>query len=117
MKSFSDAPSILDSDALPAQLAALAHPARLAILRHLSQRGSCCCGEVVGRLDLAQSTVSQHLKILVEAGLVRFANDRRRSVYAVDRGALTELSGSIRTLIDECCGPSCCTSADNNKNI
>jgi ArsR family transcriptional regulator len=49
---------------------ALAHPARVRILRLLLQRGRCVCGEVVDRLPLAQSTVSQHLKILKAAGLV-----------------------------------------------
>ena len=67
------------------KLAALSHPARLAILRHLSMRGCSCCKDVVETIDLAQSTVSQHLKVLVEAGLVRYAPDRQRSRYEIDR--------------------------------
>ena len=50
---------------------ALAHPARLRILRHLKRIDRCVCGEIVTVLPLAQSTVSQHLKILKAAGLVR----------------------------------------------
>ena len=88
---------------LAARFAALAHPARIAILRHLAGSGACCCGEVVDRLDLAQSTVSQHLKILVDAGLVSFASDRRRSRYEVDGNALASLSGEVATLVDNCC--------------
>ena len=59
--------------AIAARLSALAHPARLAILRHLSARHCSCCKDVVQSVELAQSTVSQHLKVLVEAGLVRDA--------------------------------------------
>ena len=64
----------------------LSHPARIRILQHLAGRPSCCCREVVEEFELAQSTVSQHLKILVEAGLVKFAPDRQRSRYDAGRG-------------------------------
>ncbi|MFN3666588.1 MAG: ArsR/SmtB family transcription factor, partial [Sediminibacterium sp.] len=49
---------------------ALAHPARIAILKVLAQKNACICGEIVEVLPLAQSTVSQHLKELKEAGLI-----------------------------------------------
>ena len=58
-----------DAHAMAAKLAALSHPVRIEILRHLSARSACCCRDVVERIDLAQSTVSQHLKVLVAAGL------------------------------------------------
>jgi ArsR family transcriptional regulator, arsenate/arsenite/antimonite-responsive transcriptional repressor len=92
-----------DSRAVAARLAALAHPARIEILKHLSASNSCCCREVVDHLDLAQSTVSQHLKVLVEAGLVRFAPDRQRSRYEVDREALAGVSASLNALVNSCC--------------
>ncbi|PBB28487.1 helix-turn-helix transcriptional regulator [Mesorhizobium sp. WSM4307] len=92
-----------DSHAVAAQFAALSHPARIEILKHLSASNSCCCREVVDRFDLAQSTVSQHLKILVEAGLVRFEPDRQRSRYAVDRVALADVSASLNALVNSCC--------------
>lgn len=87
---------------LAARLAALSHPARIEILKHLASH-DCCCGEVVQKLDLAQSTVSQHLKVLVEAGLVTFEPDRRKSRYRIDRIALSELSQSFATLAKSCC--------------
>ena len=93
----------LTEDALAAKLSALSHPARLAILRHLSTRGCCCCKDVVGTVDLAQSTVSQHLKVLVEAGLVRYAPDRQRSRYELDRAAVASLSKAVGGLLDSCC--------------
>ncbi|PDQ17659.1 transcriptional regulator [Mesorhizobium sanjuanii] len=92
-----------DSQAVAAKLAALSHPARIEILKHLSASHSCCCREVVDHLDLAQSTVSQHLKILVDAGLVRYEPDRQRSRYQVDRDALAGLSASLTTLVNSCC--------------
>ena len=61
--------------------------------------------QTVAQLDLAQSTVSQHLKVLVEAGLVRFSPERQRSRYAVDRDALRSLSQSVSGLLQSCCGP------------
>jgi ArsR family transcriptional regulator len=95
-------------DALAVRLGALSHPARLAILRHLSVSGCCCCKDVVQSVDLAQSTVSQHLKILVEAGLVRYQPDRQRSRYEIDRAAVAQLSGAVSALLQSCCGPTGC---------
>lgn len=89
--------------ALSAKLAALSHPARIEILRHLSGSPSCCCKDIVQRLDLAQSTVSQHLKILVDAGLVRFSPEKQRSRYEIDRDALAGMSASVASLVDACC--------------
>jgi DNA-binding transcriptional ArsR family regulator len=57
----------------------------------------------VERLDLAQSTVSQHLKVLVDAGLVRFSPDRQRSRYELDGAALKHLASSLAALVDDCC--------------
>lgn len=86
-----------------AALGALAHPARIAILRHLACSDSCCCKDVVAELDLAQSTVSQHLKVLVQAGLVNFRPERQRSRYSLNGDALARLAGSISGLVESCC--------------
>jgi len=96
------------ADLMAAKLAALSHPARIRILRHLSGQGACCCKEVVEHLDLAQSTVSQHLKVLVDAGLVRFSPEQQRSRYTVDRMEVVRLSRAVSTYFDDvsanCCG-------------
>ncbi|HEY8397184.1 MAG TPA: metalloregulator ArsR/SmtB family transcription factor [Flavihumibacter sp.] len=63
---------------------ALAHPARLAILKVLAERGGCICGELVDALPLAQSTVSQHLKELREASLVLVNLEGPRSCYCIN---------------------------------
>jgi ArsR family transcriptional regulator, arsenate/arsenite/antimonite-responsive transcriptional repressor len=88
-----------------AKLAALSHPARIAILQHLAGQDACCCKDVVAQLHLAQSTVSQHLKVLVEAGLVCLSQDRQRSRYQVDRTAIAELAQSVDNLLSRCCAP------------
>jgi len=83
-------------------MAALAHPARIEILCHLAGAEPCCCKDVVGRMSLAQSTVSQHLKVLLEAGLVRVRPDRQRSNYTVDHKALLALSEAFNSLAAAC---------------
>ena len=63
---------------------ALAHPARVTILTLLAKRQMCVCGEIVDDLPLAQSTVSQHLRVLREEGLIRGEVDGTRSCYCID---------------------------------
>lgn len=87
---------------LAAKAAALSHPSRLLILQTLAGAGACCCKEVVGRLDLAQSTVSQHLKVLVDAGLVRYVPERQRSRYSVDTEALDATCSGLAAWLGQC---------------
>src|SRR5512137_2198606 len=71
-----------EADAELADLArALGHPARVQIMRLLVRRNACICGDIVDELPLAQSTVSQHLKVLKEAGIVRGDIDGPRVCY------------------------------------
>ena len=64
---------------------ALAHPARISILKTLARKRECLCGDLVLDLPLAQSTVSQHLKVLKEAGLIQGEVDGPRSRYCINR--------------------------------
>ncbi len=77
---------------------ALGHPARVAILRHLLQVDRCICGEIVSTLPLAQSTVSQHLKQLKDAGLIRGEIEGPRICYCADKKRLDELKTLIAAL-------------------
>lgn len=63
---------------------ALAHPARIAILEHLMKNGSCVCGDIVDKLPLSQSTISQHLKAMQEAGIIRGNVDGVYRCYCLD---------------------------------
>jgi ArsR family transcriptional regulator len=83
---------------LAALAKALAHPARVHIVRLLARREGCICGEIVEVLDLAQSTVSQHLQVLKEAGLVQGEVDGPRVCYCLDRAALARLAELVAGL-------------------
>lgn len=86
-------------DALLARFAkAVGHPARVQILRFLTSRESCICGDVVDEIGLAQSTVSQHLKVLKEAGLVRGEIDPPRVCYCIDPAALEQFKRLVAGL-------------------
>jgi ArsR family transcriptional regulator len=75
-----------------AQLAkALGHPARVAIVRMLAEGGECVCGDIVSRMPLAQATVSQHLKVLKQAGLIQGEIDPPRVCYCIDPEAVKRL--------------------------
>jgi ArsR family transcriptional regulator, arsenate/arsenite/antimonite-responsive transcriptional repressor len=76
---------------LAALAKAIGHPARVQILRILARRSTCVCGDLVEELPLAQSTVSQHLKVLKEAGLIRGEIDRPRVCYCIEPRALRRL--------------------------
>jgi len=67
---------------------ALSHPARAAIIRLLLQKQSCVCGDIVEDLPIAQSTVSQHLKELKQAGLIKGNIDGASICYCVDTEVL-----------------------------
>lgn len=80
---------------------ALAHPARVAILRTLAKKNACVCGEIVDLLPLAQATVSQHLKELKNAGLVNGTVEGPSSCYCLNIDAIEELSADMNKLFDE----------------
>ncbi len=84
------------ADAELAELAkALGHPARVAILRMLARKDVCVCGEIVDELPQSQSTVSQHLKILKDAGLIRGEIVGPRTCYCLDPRALRRFKALV----------------------
>ena len=74
---------------------ALAHPARVRIVRLLARRGERVCGQIVLDLPLAQATVSQHLKVLKEAGIIHGQVDGPRVCYCLDPKALKRVKELI----------------------
>jgi ArsR family transcriptional regulator len=83
---------------------ALGHPVRVAILRRLIERGECVVGHIVQDLPLAQSTVSQHLKVLREAGLLRGEVDGPRTCYCADAGGVARFRELLQTFAARGCG-------------
>ena len=80
---------------------ALAHPARIAILKILARKNECICGEIVDVLPLAQSTVSQHLKELKSAGLVTGETDGPRSCYCINWKAFEKFNTEFNFLFSD----------------
>ncbi|MGF1598920.1 MAG: ArsR/SmtB family transcription factor [Acidimicrobiales bacterium] len=87
-----------DDDTLAAMAKAIAHPARIAILRILSHHEACVTGDVVAELPLAQSTISEHLRILRQAGLVQGEIEGPRTRYCINTNGLSALRAGIATL-------------------
>ena len=77
---------------------AVGHPARVQILRLLARRDACICGDIVDELPLAQSTVSQHLKVLKKAGLIRGEIDGPRTCYCIEPRTLRRIKALVGSL-------------------
>lgn len=87
---------VKDQDRELAALAkALGHPARVKILRHLARMKTCICGDLVLEVGLAQATVSQHLKVLKTAGLVRGTVSGPSICYCIESNALARLKACL----------------------
>lgn len=80
---------------------ALGHPARVRIMRLLLAHDACYCGQFVDELELAQATVSQHLKVLKEAGLIVGEIEHPRTCYCASRERLAELHERVGGILDE----------------
>ena len=85
---------------LAASAKAISHPARIAILNVLAKNNECICGEIVELLPLAQSTVSQHLKELKNAGLIDGNIDGPRSCYCINWKAFEKFNTEFNSLFD-----------------
>ncbi|MFN5224135.1 MAG: ArsR/SmtB family transcription factor [Bacteroidota bacterium] len=89
---------------------ALAHPARIAIIEQLAKSDTCQCGELVSELPLAQSTVSQHLKAMGNAGVITGTVEGTATCYCIDRKSIRQLmafldkvSGQLERQDQKCC--------------
>ena len=97
-----------------AQLAkALGHPARIAIVEHLLKTNACITGQIVEHVGLAQATVSQHLRALKEAGIIRGNVEGNAVNYCIDPYRWQALRTFFNDLFDRygCCAPdedACC---------
>jgi DNA-binding transcriptional ArsR family regulator len=85
-------------DELAVLCKAVGHPARVQILRLLVRREACICGDIVDELPLAQSTVSQHLKVLKDAGLIRGEIDGPRVCYCIEPHVLRRLKALVGSI-------------------
>ena len=82
----------INMETFAAMCKALGHPARVMIVAYLKKIVRCICGDIVALLPLAQSTVSQHLKCLKEAGFVKGEVEGLKTCYCLDKAILAEFS-------------------------
>ena len=92
----------VEEDDLTVALRALAHPVRLSILRILAERAArdCCCTDVTDSLPLAQSTVSQHIKVLLDAGLIARKSRGTRNCYFLCTDRLASTASALNGFVD-----------------
>lgn len=88
----------LDAAGFAAICKALSHPVRVKIVEHLMRIDRCLCGEIVDILPLAQSTVSQHLKCLKEAGVIKGTVEGPCSCYCLDKDTLRKFRRMVNNL-------------------
>ena len=87
---------------------AIGHPARIAIIEYLLKTDSCICGDIVNELPLAQPTVSQHLKELKNAGLIKGSIEGTAICYCINQQGFNKLKGFFENINsylnkNECC--------------
>ncbi len=88
----------VDADELALLCKALAHPARIKLLRHLADIGTCYFGNLADVVGLAPSTTSQHVSVLKDAGLIRSSAELQRTCYCVDTERLAHLKRIVQSL-------------------
>ncbi|MCC6825134.1 MAG: helix-turn-helix transcriptional regulator [Acidobacteria bacterium] len=86
---------------------ALGHPARVAIMEYLLKMDKCICGDIVGKIPLAQATVSQHLKALKDAGVIRGSIEGNSICYCLDERTIAKLRDFLDG-IGKALGRKCC---------
>ena len=87
-----------DMESFASMCKALGHPARVMIVNYLKKIDRCLCGDIVDQLPLAQSTVSQHLKCLKEAGLIQGMVEGPKTCYCIDKKMLEKFSRMVADL-------------------
>lgn len=87
---------------------ALGHPARVAIIEHLLKVNACICGDIVNELPLAQPTVSQHLKELKNAGLIKGSVEGNAICYCIDENTFEVLKNYFSKIITTVLKQNCC---------
>jgi ArsR family transcriptional regulator len=93
-----------DAERLARMLKALGNPVRFRIMQTLAERPSCITQEIVATTPLAQSTVSQHLKVLREAGLIQGEVEGPATCYCIDPAGVLWLKQQIEGWLPGCCG-------------
>ena len=87
---------------------AMGHPARIAIIEYLMKANECICGDIVNELPLAQPTVSQHLKELKNAGIIKGNIEGNSICYCIDEKTIAILNTYFSKIIQTVLKSKCC---------
>ena len=87
---------------------ALGHPARIAIMEYLMKVDDCICGDIVNELPLSQPTVSQHLKELKNAGLIKGSIEGNTICYCIDEKAISKIQTYFANISNRLKSKKCC---------
>ncbi|HJS01794.1 MAG TPA: metalloregulator ArsR/SmtB family transcription factor [Flavobacterium sp.] len=87
---------------------ALGHPARIAIIEYLMKVNECICGDIVNELPLAQPTVSQHLKELKNAGIIKGTIEGNTICYCIDEKTIAILNVYFSEIVQKVTNTKCC---------
>lgn len=97
-----------DQNKIAIILKALGHPARIAIIEYLARVDACICGDIVNELPLAQPTISQHLKELKNAGIIKGEVEGNAICYCINDAVIEEISTYIKTFAKKRKNKNCC---------
>ena len=97
-----------EQNELAVMLKAIAHPARIAILQQIINANACICGDLVDELGLAQATISQHLKELKNAGLIKGTIEGVSVCYCIESKAWEKLEKELNNLFQPYKDPKTC---------
>ena len=89
---------MMTTDQLAKAFKALGHPTRIKIVEHLIQINTCVCGEIVDIFPFSQSTISQHLKLLKESGIVCGEIEGPKTYFCVDKAVLNQIKTYVKNL-------------------
>jgi DNA-binding transcriptional ArsR family regulator len=87
---------------------ALGHPARIAIIEYIVKVNACICNDIVNELPLAQPTISQHLKELKNAGLIKGSIEGNTICYCIDEATISRLQNYFNTISNKISNKECC---------
>lgn len=91
----------MDTEQLAKIFKALGHPTRIKIIEHLIDINTCICGEIVNIFPYSQSTISQHLKLLKESGIVCGEVEGPKTYFCVDKTVLNNVQQSIQKIFKD----------------
>ena len=100
-----------DANQVAAISKVFAHPARIAIIEHISKQQDCICNDLVEVIGLSQATVSQHLQVIKNAGILRGRVKGKNQYYCINKSKVNQFKATIETFFEKTLN-NCCNIKD-----